>query len=348
MVWVEHDEHPGAGPNGWSDETDPRYGVDLGRAGRADVRWSDDPGAPPAMELEPPVGWVDDPGPQGEPTGVHRGRNQSRRAKQQRRAQAREARWQRNRLAVPYRTDGPKVTFGLVWFCLIVAATLTGPVVTAVLTAVVAGLAALQIAFAWLPDEPDPKWWAAAGAALGALGGGFGLAGVLGGVVVATVVAVAGALASPSRRLTPGQMIDVMVRATVPAGFAAASLAGLGTLELGIAISLVLLVSAYEVGDFVVGSGSDNALEGPISGLVALGSILFILWIVAPTPFSSQGIATLGVLAAVCAPLGQILASALLPRGSAWAPALRRLDSYLVSAPLWFVVLALSPSAAAI
>ena len=41
------------------------------------------------------------------------------------------------------------------------------------------------------------------------------------------------------------------------------------------------------------------------------------------------------VLAMIACPAGQILASALLPKASAHAPALRRLDTMLVVAPAW-------------
>ena len=59
---------------------------------------------------------------------------------------------------------------------------------------------------------------------------------------------------------------------------------------------------------------------------------------------SRVGVLTYGILCyaigvtGLCCPLGQLVASALLPRGNAWAPALRRLDSYLVAAPLWLVL----------
>jgi hypothetical protein len=52
-----------------------------------------------------------------------------------------------------------------------------------------------------------------------------------------------------------------------------------------------------------------------------------------------------GILTALSCPLGQLLASALLPRGAAWAPALRRIDSYLLAAPLWLVLLTITPVA---
>jgi CDP-diglyceride synthetase len=98
------------------------------------------------------------------------------------------------------------------------------------------------------------------------------------------------------------------------------------------------LISAYESGDFIVGSGSANAFEGPLAGLVSLGAVAFLLFLIQPAPFDSFTILLFAALAAVCCPLGQILASGLLPRGNAWAPALRRLDSYLLAAPIWLIL----------
>ena len=82
-----------------------------------------------------------------------------------------------------------------------------------------------------------------------------------------------------------------------------------------------------------------------MAGLVSLGVVAFLLFLVQPAPFDSRSILLFAVLAGVCCPLGQILASGLLPRGNAWAPALRRLDSYLLAAPIWLLLgLQLTPS----
>jgi hypothetical protein len=40
-------------------------------------------------------------------------------------------------------------------------------------------------------------------------------------------------------------------------------------------------------------------------------------------------------MVAVFAPLGQVVASLALPTAATWVPALRRLDSYILTAPLW-------------
>jgi hypothetical protein len=45
-----------------------------------------------------------------------------------------------------------------------------------------------------------------------------------------------------------------------------------------------------------------------------------------------------GVLAAVLCPLGQLLASLVLPAAAAPAPAMRRLDSLLLLGPIWALI----------
>ena len=263
------------------------------------------------------------------------------------RARAREARWQNNRLAVPYPTDGPKVTFGVLWFLALIGGVMFGesldqPAISALavagIAAPIAGLAGLQAGNAWFPRQSATRAWTAAAAYLVAFAGFAGPWGVVVGLVLGLLVLSCYLVLYRGHRRTSAQLFDVLVRSALPAGLAVASLAALGSLGVGAQISLILLVSAYEAGDFTVGTGSSNALEGPLAGTVAVGALTFILFLIQPAPFDGTSILLFAVVAAACCPLGQILASALLPRGNAWAPALRRLDSYLLAAPVWLVL----------
>lgn len=76
-----------------------------------------------------------------------------------------------------------------------------------------------------------------------------------------------------------------------------------------------------------------------MAGIVALSVGAAATYIVLPAPFDTNSFPLFAVLTAVAAPLGQIAASAILPRGAVWAPALRRLDSYLLAAPLWLLLM---------
>lgn len=276
-------------------------------------------------------------------------------ARDTRRAAAREARWESNRYAVPYWTDGPKVTLGVLWFVAIVGAVTVGfantnPQLTAIGLAFIGGgvaaLAGLQTGFAWFPDKSPTRNWTAGAALVTAVPGLIGPIGVIIGLVLGLVVVAVYTVTYKGHRRPSSQLIDVLARSSIPVGVAVASLAATSVIEpggLNAVLALILMVSAYEVGDFLVGSGSSTAFEGPLAGVIALGVVAFFLFLVTPEPFTSTTALLYGAITALCCPLGQIVASALLPRGTAWAPALRRLDSYLLIAPLWLVLISLTP-----
>lgn len=265
-----------------------------------------------------------------------------------RRARAREARWANNRLAVPYPTDGPKVTFGVLWFALLIGAVLLGsyfddPAIASVavagVAAPVAGLAGLQTGNAWFPNLQATRGWTAAAAYLTGLAGFYGPWGVVVGATLGVIVVLFYLVLYRGHRRSAAQLFDVLFRSTIPVGVAVASLAALASVGVGAQVSLILLVSAYEAGDFIVGTGASNAFEGPLAGVVTMGAVTFLLFLVQPAPFDATSVLLFALLAAICCPLGQIMASGLLPRGNAWAPALRRLDSYLLAAPIWLLLI---------
>ena len=76
------------------------------------------------------------------------------------------------------------------------------------------------------------------------------------------------------------------------------------------AVALVLAVSAYEIGDYLVGSGARNALEGPIAGAVAVLVVQFAVAAVGLPPFELENGLAFAALAAVLCPLGQLVAIA--------------------------------------
>ncbi|MEL6985781.1 MAG: hypothetical protein AAFO29_25355, partial [Actinomycetota bacterium] len=280
------------------------------------------------------------PQPTAGGSGGLAGRRASRQVRSQQRARARETRWANNRLAVPYPTDGPKVTFGVLWFLALIGASALGvyadnstvsAVAVAAVGAPVAALAGLQTGNAWFPRQSATRGWTAAAAYLGAIAGLGGVWGVPIGLFVALIAVIFYLMLYRGHSRQPMELFDVLARSAIPVALAVSCLAALGTVGIGAQISLILLVSAYEAGDFVVGSGSSNAIEGPMAGLVSLGAMAFILFLIQPAPFDSRSILLFAVVAGICCPLGQIMASGLLPRGNAWAPALRRLDSYLLA-----------------
>ncbi len=277
-------------------------------------------------------------------------RTQKRSARARAAEEARYSRWSKNRLAIPYSTDGPKVTFGVIWFVLIVGAPLLvelqrgedwfAPIATLVL-AIVGALAGAQTASRWFRQSNLHA--AAAGTLVAAcvVAAAYSTALFMITLIVCGVGAVLAASIPGSGKSMP-ETVSGMLRAVVPVSLAAGSLVALVSREYqegagsGMLLAIVLLVSAYEAGDFLVGSGANNAVEGPASGIIALAVVGFGLYLLTPSSFpTSNGILLFVALTALCCPLGQMFASLLLPSSISWAPALRRLDSYLLAAPIW-------------
>ena len=243
------------------------------------------------------------------------------------------------RLAPVYDVDGPRIRLGVLWFAAALPAIALSTTTTAMLYAVVAGLAARQVAMAWRTEQ----WQADAAAGVAAVPV---LASLLGAGTGVTVLVIAGlaalgiGLAAPSAGLrgSTGHIASagIMLQATAPVAFAGVSMVAVRSEILIAALLVFVLVSAYEMGDFLVGSGSSNPVEGPMAGGVAVVVTGFPMALLLIEPFDVMGVAMLGV-AAVCCPVGQWIASGVLPTPGAHAPALRRMDTLLLLAPLWAI-----------
>jgi hypothetical protein len=252
----------------------------------------------------------------------------------------RETRLATSRYGIVYDIDGPRVRLGVAWFVAAIVACYVGLVALTLLVAAIAALAAAQSAQAlrakWCrPDRATAAAIAAVIPLAAALG--TGLAGLA--VVVAAIAAVVVAGMRRPRRTDPIVDAGAMVRAGVFVGLAAASLVILYRFDIGAAVTLLLVASAYESGDYLVGSGATNPIEGPVSGVLALVVLTGALAVIQPPPFTAVGLWFYALVAALTIPVGQTVASAILPRAGAPAPALRRLDSYLVTGPLWLALL---------
>lgn len=246
------------------------------------------------------------------------------------------------RVAPVYKVDGPRVRLGVAWFVVGAAAVVASPITAAIAYAVVAGWAARQVVQAW--HSPSVHADLAAGLAavpvLAALGGvGPGLL-ALG---AAAVVAVFAGIYAPGAGLrgSAGHLagIGILLQASLPVAIAGGAVVLARNESIAVALLLFAFASAYEVGDFLVGSGSSNPIEGPLAGGAAVVLTGFPLAMLLVDPFDVLGVPLLAV-AAVCCPVGQWIASAVLPRPEADAPALRRLDTMLLLAPMWIVAAA--------
>ncbi|HZM30498.1 MAG TPA: hypothetical protein VFB77_08420 [Acidimicrobiales bacterium] len=242
----------------------------------------------------------------------------------------------RRRLAVVYDIDGPRVRLGVAWFAGAMAATLVSAPTTALLYAAVAGLAARQMVKAW----GSVSWQADVAAGIGAVPVLAALVGVPFAVStagLAVAVAIGCAMAPDGERL-PGAggrlaAAGIMCLGLVPA-LAGAAFVLVRVDSVVAAVVLLLMVSAYEAGDYIVGSGASNPVEGPLAGITTSTLVALPMALVLVEPFDAAGVGLLAFAAVAC-PLGQIVASAALPGAAAYAPALRRIDTLLVLAPVW-------------
>lgn len=249
--------------------------------------------------------------------------------------------WDRPRLRLVHDVRGPKVRLGMIWFLTAVGAAWVGPVALAALFGVLAAVSGLQTAYAWRRARPQPHRILAAltGLALPV----SALAGVA-AVPLAALGALAAAVAAPllgagarSRAVGPGPAGLATLRCGLLPGIAAAAIVGMDRAGFESVLTLLCLVAVYDAGDFLVGSGAANAVEGPLAGSIGVLVVTFTASILEPAPLSAAEVWGLGIATALLAPLGQLAGSALLPSGGSFAPALRRLDSLLLVAPTWLI-----------
>jgi|SRR5581483_9296497 len=244
-----------------------------------------------------------------------------------------------------YDVDGPRVRLGLLWFAVELAAIASGRLGVGVLLAATAGVAALQTARAWRVRGARPHR-AAAGACAAAIGISGVVSPPVAGAAILVTVAVAlflsSARAARDPRANPVVDASFTVRCALFAGFAAASVSLAAHLEFGAAVGLLFVVGAYETGDYLVGSGAASPFEGPVAGATAIVVVTFALTALGIKPFELPGSFGYAALAALLCPAGQLTASAVLPSADAAASALRRLDSLLLLAPVWALVVSLS------
>jgi hypothetical protein len=245
-----------------------------------------------------------------------------------------------DRLLIDYDLDGPRIRLGLLWFVLAVVSSLVGMVPVALLFGLVAGAAGLQTAGAWRRAGHRPAQLVAGFGALAmplAALLGIGLAGVAGLAYTAAAALAAGRDAD--RRVPLVVKMGDTVRSGFFVGLAAAAAVLLARTDAGALLILVVLVSGYEVGDYVVGTGADNPAEGPIAGIAAVTVLTFAVAVFEFPPFDGGSAWVFGLLVAALAPLGRFVAGWLAPPGSTRVPALRRLDSWLIVAPVWAFLL---------
>jgi hypothetical protein len=234
-------------------------------------------------------------------------------------------------------TDGPRVRLGLVWGAVATVATFAGPLPAAIAFAAVALAAAGQTCRAWRRDARRPyRPVAIAGAVLIALAAAAGPV----AVVAAAVISGVGAVGAAQAKLGQRDWDAPLTAAIALAVGVAASGVPLARGELGATPAFVLLATVLvaEASWYLIGSGARTFLDAPAASTAAIGAVSMAVAAVLVPPFRGASPWVLGAIAAVLVPLGPYVASALLPRADAFAPALRRLDGFLLVSPPWVLV----------
>ena len=248
------------------------------------------------------------------------------------------------RLFAAPNTDGPRVRVGVLWFLLVVPVVYVGPVPTAFLFGLIAGVAALQSGQAWRRAGYRPSRLVALPFALAlpaTATTSYANPGIV--ILVLPIVALAAAVGVPRRRRRSSAVAaaGITTACALAPGVAAMGAVYVARLpEPGIALVFIAMICAYDVGSFLFGADARAPVFGIVAGITAgiicTMVVTFFVFATHLPPFDGRADAWVyGAMVAVFAPLGQIVASLALPKASTWVPALRRLDAYIFTAPLW-------------
>ncbi|MCX7619507.1 MAG: hypothetical protein N2037_01535 [Acidimicrobiales bacterium] len=238
-----------------------------------------------------------------------------------------------------------RVIVGFAWFLIELGCFYGGLVWLGAVFALVAAVGALQTCREWRRVGSQPnRFVAALGAGGMPLAAGWGIA-LCGLVLLALpVAAVAAALLRRRRRTPLLAAAGATVRSSALIGLAAAAPVLVFRVSDVGALLLIVLISGYDLGRYLVGAGSSSPLAGPIAGIVVAGVLTFSVSVAVEIfemkPFADAGHAwVFGGVVAFTAPLGELVGSMVLPHASAPAPALRRLDSLMLAGPAWLFLL---------
>ncbi|MGH9305825.1 MAG: hypothetical protein ACRD0I_02940 [Acidimicrobiales bacterium] len=247
-------------------------------------------------------------------------------------------------------TDKPSLPhgrLGVVWAIVTGAALVGGRYSTAAWMVVLVTLAAAQGCRSWRHGTDRPRILPAAVTALAVTAAGLAGpwaigAAVLGGLGLAYVAGILAADRSNRQGLVIlGSNLRVWAL-TAALGIAPGLVGAVILVERthGLAQACLLLgyMVAYDAAFYLVGSGFARAWEGLVAGFAAVGVLTFGVAAVAKPSQPGYYSWLLGAIAIILIPLGGALGERLVGHRGARAPALRRLDSLLILAPVWALV----------
>lgn len=255
--------------------------------------------------------------------------------------------------------NGPRIRLGVLWFLLAMAAGTSGRSWIAVLCSAVSGLAGYQVVSVWndraamstkersnsrssaagaraVPSDSDvnlDKLIAATLASLIPLAAGYSTGATGAALLLAPAVVLA---VSIVRKRNFRSSLPTMFGAVIPA-LAAAPIVLTVRADLWAGLFLIMAVSMYDAGSFLTGGGAASRWEGPAAGIIGVFAATFTMAVFHPSPFTPLSVVVSGAVIAIGCPLGQMVASKFLPKPTAAARGLRRLDAYLVTGPLFYI-----------
>jgi hypothetical protein len=223
---------------------------------------------------------------------------------------------------------------GVAWAVVTGGLLVAGPGWLSAWLAIIAFVAASQTTIVWRKrgERPLPAFAAATAAAipLTAATGLDHMNMVVTGAIVLTLIA---RMATPTKAAGRDVALTLVIGLSI--GTAAAAPVLLRSINISSALYLLACAAIYDAGAYLVGTGASSAWEGPAAGVVAILPLTMAAAVVLVPPFHGGAPLLLGGLAAVLAPFGPLAGSALLGDRTAFAPALRRLDSLLIMGPIW-------------
>lgn len=238
------------------------------------------------------------------------------------------------RLAVVHDNKGPHGRLGLLWAVVAVGATIGGPESLAGWMGLTAFVGACQASRVRLGQARLVLVGTSAVIAIAlpvaALVGVEAVAAGVGGAAVLSFVAAL--FFSRDSAIRDG--VATFANG-VALGLAATAPVLLRAEHIEAAFLLLAYAATYDAGAYLVGTGASSVWEGPVAGVTALIPVVILSAVLLVPPFQSGTPILLGLLAAVLAPLGPLVGSALVGDGEAHAPGVRRLDSLIVLGPIW-------------
>ena len=253
-----------------------------------------------------------------------------------------------DRYSVRHELQGPRLRFGILWFGALLLSLIGGSFGVAALFAVVCSISALQVAGAWRGARaPVNQPLAAIAAGLAPLASWIG--NTWSGLELLAFAALAVVLGAAHRldakHLNKGVIATnwTAASATLRSGFFVAFV-GTAVVQIHRIDSLLLLfllaaTCVYDSGDYLCGAGYRSRIIGPLAG--SFGVLVVTMSMTPILDLSKGKVWMFGIGFAVLCPLGQLFGSWILPSSRAAVPGLRRLDTWLLTAPFFWIGLEL-------